>query len=326
MNPVPEPGWGAQPAGAPTSQSFPTQQPAYGYPPAGGYPTGNQPGQFGPPGYPGVPVRSGSTASAQLVAGALLVLAGVLAIVGSFLTLDTITTSGSTVDSSNTGWSFTFLTGANSTSSVTQWLGLSLAIGGALAIVGGGLLLLGGNRPLARPLAIAGAGLAFGATLTSLSTVLTDISLTSKQAGGSGNVADHPGIAFYLLIASALGAVIVLVMLVRAATVAAVTTGTSPLFAAPSTAYASQVSPMGYGTSSGYQVAPPSGFAQQPMPQQQPPTPPTGYGQPPTYGQVYPQQPAAYPQQQPPPVQQPWDEQPGSSAGQTTHIQPPGQQ
>ncbi|HEY0808361.1 MAG TPA: hypothetical protein VGD84_25055, partial [Pseudonocardiaceae bacterium] len=134
----------------------------------------------------------------QLVTGGLLALTGVLAIVSSFLTLDSITTSGSRVDSSNTGWTFTFLTGLNSTSSATQWLGLSLVIGGALAIVAGAMLFLGGSRPLplAQPLAIAGAGLAFGATLTALSTVLTDISLTSKQNSGSGSVADHPGIAF----------------------------------------------------------------------------------------------------------------------------------
>ncbi len=267
---------------------------------------------------------------AQLVTGGLLALSGVLAIVGSFLTLDTIATSRNTVASSNTGWTFTFLTSSNSTGSATQWLGLSLVIGGALAIVAGAMLLLGGNRPLplARPLAIAGAGLAFGATLTALSTVLTDISITSKQDSGSGTVADHPGIAFYLLIVSMLCAVAVLVVLVRAATRANTPAG----FGGASSGYAPQVTPLGYGTSTGYNVAPPPGFGQQPVPQQhlsqqpvaqQPFAPPTSHGQPPTYGPAHQQPPGAYPQQ---PPAQPSGEQPASSEGQTTHIQPPGQQ
>lgn len=316
MNPVPEPGWSVPPGGAPASQPFPTQQPTqqprYGYPPAGGYPMGGQPGQFGHPGHPGLPVPSGPKPPVtRLVTGGLLALTGALAIVGSFLTLDTITTSSTTVASSNTGWTFTFLTGANSTDSVTQWLGLSLAIGGALAIVAGVMLFLGGDRPLplAAPLSIAGAGLTFGATLTALSTVLTDIGLTSKQnSAGGGRVADHPGIAFYLLIVSALGAVIVLVMAVRAATRTSAPAGASAPFGGPSTGYAPQVPPVGYGTSPGYNVpTPPSGY-----PQQQPP--------PTAYGPVYQQPPGAYP----PPAQQPSDD--ASSWGQTQHIQPPGQQ
>jgi hypothetical protein len=339
MNPAPEPGWGAQPPGAPASQPFPTQQPQYGYPPAGGYPTGGQPGQFGQPGYPGVSIPPVSTAGAgpepsvtRLVTAGLLALTGVLAIVGSFLTLDTIITTGrGTVDSSNTGWTFTFLTGPTSTGSALQWLGLSLVIGGALAIVAGAMLFLGGNRPLpvAQPLAIAAAGLAFGATLTSMSTVLTDISLTSKQ---NGTVVDHPGIAFYLLIVGALCAVAVLVMLVRAAvTRANIVAGTSAPLGGASTGYAPQVASFGYGNSPGYNVTPP-GYGQPPMTQQHLPQQPVAqlpsappYGQPPTYGQVYQQPPGAYPQQQPL-AQQPSGEQPAFPEGQTTHIQPPGQQ
>lgn len=261
----------------------------------------------------------------RLVTAVLLILTGVLAIVGSFLTLDTITSSGNTVDSSNTGWNFTFLTGTNSTASVIQWLGVSLAIGGALAIVAGTMMLVGGNRPLplAQPLAIAGAGLTFGGTLSALSTVLTDINITGKQDTGSGTVADHPGIATYLLIASALGAVVVLVMLVRPAT-----RGNTTQFGSAPTGYAPPVTFGGYGTVPGHNVAPPPGYGQQPMPQQhlyqqpmaqQPPTPPTGYGQPPTYGPVYQQPSDAYPQQ-------PSGEQPTPAEGQTTHLQPPGQQ
>jgi hypothetical protein len=343
MNPVPEPGWGVQPTGAPASQPFPAQQPRYGYPPAGGYPTGGQPGQFGQPGHPGVPVPPVWTTAAgpkppvtQFVTAGLLALTGVLAIVGSFLTLDTIVTSDSTVASSNTGWTFTFLTSSNSTGSATQWLGLSLVIGGALAIVAGAMLFLDGNRPLplAQPLAIAGAGLAFGATLTAFSTVLTDISITSKQDSRSGTVADHPGIAFYLLIVSALCAVAVLVVTVRAATRAKTPASTSTPFGDASTGYAPQVSSFGYGTSPGYNVAPPSGFGQQSVTQQhpsqqpvtqQPSAPPTSYGQPPTYGPIYQQPQGTYPQQQPL-AQQPSGEQPASPGGQTTHIPPPGQQ
>jgi hypothetical protein len=320
MNPVPQPGWGGQPTGAPAGQPFPAQQPPYGYPPTGGYPIGGQPGQFGQPGYPvppgWTPAPGPKPPVTQLVTAGLLALSGVLAIVGSFLTLDTIVTSGSTAASSNTGWTFTFLTGTNSTGSATQWLGLSLVIGGALAIVAAVMLSLGGNRPLplAQPLAIAGAGLAFGATLTVLSTVLTDISITSKQGSGTDTVTDHPGIAFSLLIVSALCAVAVLVVMVRAATRANTPAGTSAPVAGPPTGYAPQVPSYGYGTPPAYNAAPPPGYGQQPM------TPPTGYGQPSSYGPTYQQPQGAYPQQQP------LDEQPPSPDGQTTHIQPPGQQ
>jgi hypothetical protein len=198
------------------------------------------------------------------------------------------------------------------------------------------MLFLGGNRPrpLAAPLSIAGAGLAFGAALTALSTVLTDISITSKQDSGSGAVADHPGIAFYLLIVSALCAVAVLVVTVRAATRAKTPASTSTPFGDASTGYPPQAPSFGYGTPPGYNVAPPSGFGQQSMTQQhpfqqpmaqQPSAPPTSYGQPPTYGPFYQQPQGTYPQQQPP-AQQPSGEQPASPEGQTTHIQPPGQQ
>jgi len=256
----------------------------------------------------------------RLVSAGLLVLTGVLAIVGSFLTLDTIATSGSTVASSNTGWSFTFLTGSNSTASVLQWLGVPLAIGGALAIVAGVMLLVGGGRPLplAGPLGIAGAGLTVGATLAALSTVLTDIGITDKQNSINGTVNDRPGIAFYLLIGSAVCALVVLVMMVSAATRATILAGTTAPLGGPATGYAPPVSPMGYGNPPGYPVAPPPGYGQQ-----QQPAPPVGYGQPQTYGPVYQQQSGAYPQQQPP-VQQPSDEPP--SSGQTTPIRPPDQQ
>lgn len=278
MNPVPGPGWSVPAA----SQPFPGQQPQYGYPPAG----------------PKPPVT-------RSVSAGLLVLTGVSAIVGSFLTLDTIATSGSTVASSNTGWTFTFLTGSNSTESVVQWLGVPLVIGGGVAIVAGVMLLLGGSRPLplAGPMGIAGAGLTVGATLAALSTVLTDIGITNKQNTGTDRVSDHPGIAFYLLIVSAVCAVVVLVMMVRAVTRGATPAGTSTPFRGPAAGYP----PPGYGIPPGYTVAPPPGFGHQSVPRQQP----ISYGQPPTYGPVY---------------RQPSDEQQPSSEGRTTPIPPPSQQ
>ncbi|MGW1667332.1 hypothetical protein [Streptomyces sp. NPDC002324] len=169
-----------------------------------------------PPAPPGTP--AGTTARA---AGALLILGALLAIGGSFATLDKSLQylgdggKGEPVfESVATAWSYSSSGATDGPTSVTQFSGVPLLLGGLLAITAAVLLLSGRSRsfPLGPALGIAGAVLLFGTSLT----VLTD-AVNDTQWDGDGRTTTF-GPGFYLLtfaLLLALGAAVTSVLTLR---------------------------------------------------------------------------------------------------------------
>ncbi|MDX3566944.1 hypothetical protein PV736_39310, partial [Streptomyces scabiei] len=161
----------------------------YAAPPAAG------PGR--PPAPPGSP--AGTTHRA---AGALLILGALLAIGGSFATLDkSVQYLGDgkkaqpAYESVAKAWSYSNWGVTEAPTSVTQFSGVPLLLGGLLALAAAVLLLSGRGRrsPSAPALGIAGGVLLFGTTLT----VLTDAFNDTQWDGDGRTTTFGPG--FYLL-------------------------------------------------------------------------------------------------------------------------------
>jgi hypothetical protein len=270
--PTPQP----QPAApAPSWPAPPPQQGApypYTAPPAAG------PGR--PPAPPGSP--AGTTDRA---AGALLILGAALAVGGSFATLDkTVQYLGDgrgqpVYESVAKAWSYSSSGATDGPTSVTQFSGVPLLLGGLLAVAAAVLLLSGRARsfPLGPALGIAGGMLLFGTTLT----VLTD-AFNDTQWDEDGRTTTF-GAGFYLLTVAlllALGGAVASVLALRGP--AGALPGPAPHpFAAPQAAQPAQAPPApqhwqalpGAPAAQPYPSAPPSAPPSHP---EQPPPPPAG--------------------------------------------------
>ncbi|MDX3053372.1 hypothetical protein PV378_44000, partial [Streptomyces scabiei] len=269
----PAPGWPAPPPqqGAP----YP-----YAAPPAAG------PGR--PPAPPGSP--AGTTHRA---AGALLILGALLAIGGSFATLDkSVQYLGDgkkaqpAYESVAKAWSYSNWGVTEAPTSVTQFSGVPLLLGGLLALAAAVLLLSGRGRrsPSAPALGIAGGVLLFGTTLT----VLTDAFNDTQWDGDGRTTTFGPG--FYLLTVAlllALGGAVTSLLALRGH--AGALPGPAPHpFAAPQPAQPAQPA-----------QAPPAPQHWQALPAATPGAPGTPAAQP--YPSAPPPAPPSHPQQPPPP-------------------------
>jgi hypothetical protein len=153
------------------------------------------------------------------VSGLLLIAAAGLAVGGSFTNLDRAINVGqpggsqpgaveSTITTSP--WYYRVVDNLTRNGSgnldMTQFFGVALAVGGALAILAGVLLLLGkGGRPApARPLGAAAAALLFGAVLTTEMSVVNDLQFDTAVPGGVHSTSFGP--AFWLQLAAGVAA------------------------------------------------------------------------------------------------------------------------
>ncbi|MFF5358218.1 hypothetical protein ACFY4I_02260 [Streptomyces scabiei] len=258
---APAPGWPAPPPqqGAP----YP-----YAAPPAAG------PGR--PPAPPGSP--AGTTDRA---AGALLMLGALLAIGGSFATLDKSVQylgdekKGEPVyESVAKAWSYSNSGMTDAPTSVTQFSGVPLLLGGLLAVAAAVLLLSGRGRrfPPAPALGIAGGVLLFGTTLT----VLTDAFNDTQWDGDGRTTTFGPG--FYLLTVAlllALGGAVTSLLALRGPAGALPRPAPHP-FAVPQATPPAQAPPAPQ-----HWQALPAAPAAQPYPSAPPPAPPSHPQQPP---------------------------------------------
>jgi len=252
-------------------------------------------------GYPQAQARAQASAHDRGT-GVMLLIGAVLAVAGSFPTLTKAvdTTSGGsasdTFDNIDKAWTFSTQS-PDFNQSELQFLGLPLALGAAIAITIGILLLagFGARRVPARALGLAGAGILFGATLT--------VAMVAVDDGQFDTSTRHTsfGPGFWLVVLSAVAALGAAIPGILARFGAGATTSASQ---GPATAgaYAAQA------PAAQYQAAQYQGaqyqtgqYAQQAYPAQPPSQ--AAYAQP----QAQPQ--AAQPQFEQPQAQQPQFEQ-----------------
>lgn len=169
--------------GQPTPPPQPPTAPPQGWPTAppqqGGYAYGRPPA---PPAAPADP------AVLDRICGGLLILAAALTVGGSFAVMDRSVDSSGGTDPDNLftsvakAWSYSS-GAASSQTSVTQLFGVPLLIGSVLAVVAAVLLLAGLGRRIAlvRVLAVAGAGLLAGTTLTVATSSVNDTQWDSAK-------------------------------------------------------------------------------------------------------------------------------------------------
>jgi hypothetical protein len=227
-----------------------------------------------PAGYGRPPAPPGDPATvAARVAGALLIPGALLAIGGSFATLDKSVQylgdgkEGEPVyESVAKAWSYSSSGATEGATSITQFSGVPLLLGGLLAIAAAVLLLAGRSRrfPLGPALGIVSAALLLGTTLT----VLTD-AVNDTQWDGDGRTTTF-GAGFYLLAVSlllALGATVTSVLALRGPA------GTFPGSAPP--AFQVPQPPQPWQVAPGAPVAQPHPPASPPAPHRPPAPPPT---------------------------------------------------
>ncbi|MEH0520810.1 hypothetical protein QBA38_17565 [Streptomyces stelliscabiei] len=173
-------------------------------------------GHGGPPAPPADPATT-----ADRTSGALLILGALLAIGGSFATLDKSVQylggekeGGAVYENVAKAWSYSGSGAIDKPTSVTQFSGVPLLLGGLLAIAAAVLLLTGRSRrsPLGPAFGIVSAALLLGTTFT----VLTD-AVNDTQWDGDGRTTTF-GPGFYLLTVAlllALGATVTTVLALR---------------------------------------------------------------------------------------------------------------
>ena len=320
MTTPPQPGPYPGQSGASWPQAAPGQaappypgqpQPAYAYgwsSPAYGYPQ---------------PQPRGQASAHDRGTAVMLLIGAVLAVAGSFptLTKSVDSTTGSAADTFTNidkAWAFTGQS-ADFNQSNLQFLGLPLALGAAVAITVGILLLtgFGARRVPARALGLAAAGFLFGGTLM--------VTMVAVDDGQFDTATRHTsfGAGFWLVVLSALAALGAAIpgILARFGTQAAASTSQGT---ATTAGYPAQAQPAQYQGAQypGAQYQGQYQYAQQGY--LAPPTAPTAYAAqpaPPQPQQAQPQQ--AQPQQtQPQPAQQFQQPQPLQPEAQPPQQQP----
>lgn len=311
MTTPPQPGPYPGQSGASWPQAAPGQaatpypgqpQPAYNYgwsSPAYGYPQ---------------PQPRGQASAHDRGTAVMLLIGAVLAVAGSFPTLtksvDSTTGSADTFTNIDKAWTFTGQS-ADFNQSNLQFLGLPLALGAAVAITVGILLLtgFGARRVPARALGLAAAGFLFGGTLM--------VTMVAVDDGQFDTATRHTsfGVGFWLVVLSALAALGAAIpgILARFGTEAAASTsqGTATTAGYPAQYQGAQYPGAQY--QGQYQYAPqgylappaaPNAYAAQPappQPQQAPPQQAQPQQAQPQPAQPQPPQPEAQPLQHPQP-------------------------